>query len=102
MPGNGQLERCRQRKEELLRTSAANRRALELEAPVLRNAAGWVDAGIDISRNARKAWDMVAPLLALGLAGQRKETGFLKKVLNGVSLARSAVALWKHWRNEKK
>ena len=95
MPRNGPLERCRQRKEELLRTSAANRRALEREAPVLRNATGWVDAGIDITRNARKAWDVVAPLLARGLPGQREATGFLGKVMQGVSLARSVLALWR-------
>ncbi len=72
-----------------------NRRALELEAPALRKAAGWVDAGIEITRNARKAWDVVAPLLAMGRTGEGAPGAFLSKVIKGVSLARAAFALWK-------
>ena len=102
MLGLGQLERHEQRKEELLRASAANRRELSLAAPALRNAANWVDAGIGVARNVRTAWDVVSPLIMRGVPGQQDSGGFLGKILNGVSLAQSAVALWKNWRSGAK
>jgi hypothetical protein len=68
---------------------------------MLRNAAQWVDAGIQVTGNARKAWDVIAPLLRRSQAGEPGPAGFMKKVLNGLALAQSALALWKHWRDEE-
>ena len=91
----GQLTHSQQRKSALLQQSTAHRRALITEADNLRPVAGWVDLGIDVARKARTAWSVLAPLLSVWQARRQESSGFVHKLAEALSLARSLTELWK-------
>jgi hypothetical protein len=97
MFGNGQLTHCQQRKAALLQHRAVHRRVLLTEAQNLRPAAGWVDLGIDIARKARTGWNVLAPLFSLWQSQKQEPSGFVHKLAEAISLARSLTAVWKKW-----
>lgn len=93
-----QLIHCQQHKAALLQQSAAHRLALTREAANLRPVASWVDLGFDLARKARSGWATVAPFLSLWATRKQESTGFIHKLAQAVSLARSVMTIWKNWR----
>ncbi len=95
MFGQGQVTRLQLRKAALLRQSGIHRSLLATEVERLRPSAAWVDLGIDVARSLGRGWKFLAPLLALWQVGRRRSSGFIHRLANVVSLARSLLALWK-------
>lgn len=95
MFGEGQLARCAERKTVLLQQSARHRDALIAEAQQLRPVAAWMDLGLNLARKARTGWTALAPLLSLWQTRKQEKSGFMHKLIGGISLARSLMALWK-------
>ena len=98
MFGNGRLTHCQQRKAALLQQSANHRRTLMTETQNLRPVAGWVDLGVNVARKARTGWSVMAPLLSPWQTRKQEPSGFVHKLAEAISLARSIAALWKNWR----
>ncbi len=94
------LIHCQQREASLIQQSTLRRRALRTEAQNLHPVAGWVDLGIDIARKARTAWSFLAPLFSLRQTRQQESSGFVHKLADAVSIARSVLALWRSWRSQ--
>lgn len=94
MFGNRELIRCQERKAALLRQSAAHRLVLVREARTLRPVAGWVDLGLGLVRKVRTGWSVLAPLLSSWRTPQQESSGFVQKIMGGISIARSLSALW--------
>ena len=94
---NRELNCWRQRKEALLRHSAAHRSALVAEAQNLRPIAAQVDLGIAVARRVRAGWSALAPLLSLWQARKQESSGLIGKIANGIAIARSLAALGKKW-----
>lgn len=94
---NRELNGWRQRKEALLRQSAANRSALMTEAKNLRPIVAWVDLGLSLIRQARAGWEVLAPLLSLWQARKQESSGLIGKIANVIALARQLTAVWKKW-----
>ncbi len=95
MFGYGQLTLLQQRKSALLQQCAAHRRALITEAENLRPVAGWMDLGIDVVRKARTGWSVLGPLLSVWQTRKQESSGFVHKLADAFSIARSLTALWK-------
>jgi hypothetical protein len=98
MFGNGQLIRCQQHKAALLEQGATHRSVLAHEARNLCPVAEWVDLGIALARNARAGWTALSPLLSLWQTRKQESSGFIHKLAEAISLARSLATLWKYWR----
>ena len=100
MFANRPLARCQERKEELLRQSAVQRRVLEQEAEGLRGLAGWVDRGVGVARAVRLAWAVTAPLTSGGASGRESRAFRVASWLaKGISLTRSLMAAWQSSRD---
>jgi hypothetical protein len=93
-----QLIHCQERKAALLRECAGHRRLLVAQAQPLRAAAEWVDRGIAVTRKARASWLLLTPLLFLRKTRKQASTGFVHRLAEGISLARSIMTAWKNWR----
>jgi len=92
------LIRCQERKAVLLQRSTAHRLSLAAEAQSLRTAAGWVDNGMAFARKARANWLLLAPLLVLRKKQKRESTGFVHRVVQGISFGRAILSMWRNWR----
>jgi hypothetical protein len=93
---HGQLTRCLERKAALLQRSASHRSVLVKEAQNLRPVAGWLDLGIAVARKARAGWTALAPVLSLWRTRKQESSGFVHKLAEAISLARTFSAMWKN------
>jgi hypothetical protein len=94
------LNRLRQRKELLLRTSDLHRATLQAESVKLREAASWVDLGLNVAQQARTVWNIAVPFLAARRTTPPQSTGLLTKLARGFAVGQAVTALWRQWRGK--
>jgi hypothetical protein len=97
MPATGPIGSLELRKAELLRRSGENRAAIREAAPALKQAAAWVDFGLEAGRKARATWEVLSPWLGSPAAAAPDGTrsGVVSKLRRGLAILRTVRALWR-------